>query len=97
MDADAIPHEFIFLDEAGFNLPKVRRRWGNLIGHRIILSLRGQRGGHITMNAAIMQNGVHHHHTSIDSYNMAHIFTFLDGLHNIITEYDQMHARCRAG
>ncbi len=26
MDAHAIPHEFIFIDEAGFNIAKTRRR-----------------------------------------------------------------------
>lgn len=33
-DADPIPHEFIFIDEAGFNLTKVRRG-RNIIGHRM--------------------------------------------------------------
>ncbi|KAK0151031.1 hypothetical protein N1851_007823 [Merluccius polli] len=34
MDAHAIPHEYIFIDEAGFNLAKTRRRGRNIIGHR---------------------------------------------------------------
>lgn len=29
MDAHAIPHEFIFIDEAGFNLAKTRRKGRN--------------------------------------------------------------------
>lgn len=53
MDAHAIPHEFIFIDEAGFNLAKTRRRGRNVIGHRAIIDVPGQRGGNITMCAAI--------------------------------------------
>ncbi|XP_035656281.2 uncharacterized protein LOC118402297 [Oncorhynchus keta] len=48
MDAHAIPHEFIFIDEAGFNLAKTRRRGRNVIGHRAIIDVPGQRGGNIT-------------------------------------------------
>lgn len=92
MDADAIPHEFIFIDEAGFNLTKVRRRGRNIIGHRAILNVPGQRGGNITMCAAITQNGVLHRHANLGPYNTAHILTFLDRLHNIVTAEDQMDA-----
>ncbi len=46
MDAHAIPHEFIFIDEAGFNLAKTRRRGRNVIGHRAIIDVPGQRGEH---------------------------------------------------
>ncbi|KAI2657470.1 Insertion element IS630 uncharacterized 39 kDa protein [Labeo rohita] len=53
IDAHAIPHEFIFIDEAGFNLAKTRRRGRNVIGHRAIIDVPGQRGGKITMCAAI--------------------------------------------
>ncbi|GAA6075986.1 uncharacterized protein LOC122881522, partial [Tachysurus ichikawai] len=42
MDAHAIPHEFIFIDEAGFNLAKTRRRGRNVIGHRAIIDVPGQ-------------------------------------------------------
>ena len=39
MDAHAIPNELIFIDEAGFNLAKTRRRGTNVIGHRAIIDI----------------------------------------------------------
>ncbi len=56
MDAAEIQHEFIYVDEAGFNLAKTRRR-RNVIGHRPITNVPGQRGGNITLCAAITQMG----------------------------------------
>ncbi|XP_030266443.1 uncharacterized protein LOC115577677 [Sparus aurata] len=84
-DAEEIPHEFIYIDEAGFNLTKSRRRGRNITGHRAIINVPGQRGGNITLCAAITQNGVLLRHASMGPYNTAHILTFLDQLHNILT------------
>ncbi len=53
MDGAAQPHEFIFIDEAGFDLSKTRRRGRNVIGQRAIVHVPGQRGGNITLCAAI--------------------------------------------
>ncbi|CAB1445219.1 unnamed protein product [Pleuronectes platessa] len=36
MDGEEIQHEFIYVDEAGFNLTRTRRRGRNIIGHRAI-------------------------------------------------------------
>ena len=44
--------EFIYVDEAGFNLTRTRRRGRNIIGHRAIVNVPGQRGGNITLCAA---------------------------------------------
>ncbi|KAL7865386.1 hypothetical protein SRHO_G00106330 [Serrasalmus rhombeus] len=56
MDAHAISHEFIFIDEAGFNLARTRRRGRNITGHR----------ENITMCAAISNTyGVLHHHANL--------------------------------
>ncbi|XP_045550324.1 uncharacterized protein [Salmo salar] len=91
MDAHAIPHEFIFIDEAGFNLAKTRRRGRNVIGHRAIIDIHGQRGGNITMCAAISNtHGVLHRHANLGPYNTAHILTFLDRLHNILIPPERM-------
>ncbi|XP_038137819.1 uncharacterized protein LOC119781423 [Cyprinodon tularosa] len=38
------PHIFIFVDEAGFNLAKTRRRGRNVIGKRATVDVPGQRG-----------------------------------------------------
>ncbi|KAK0140459.1 hypothetical protein N1851_022569 [Merluccius polli] len=43
LEADAIGHELLFVDEAGFNLSKTRRRGRNIIGHRAIINVPGQR------------------------------------------------------
>ncbi|XP_052349887.1 uncharacterized protein LOC127915112 [Oncorhynchus keta] len=70
MDAHAIPHEFIFIDDAGFNLAKTRRRGRNVIGHRAIIDVPGQRGGNITMCAAISNtHGVLHRHVLGNNQN----------------------------
>ncbi|XP_038144332.1 uncharacterized protein LOC119785653 [Cyprinodon tularosa] len=42
MDGEEIQHEFIYVDEAGFNLMKTRRRGRNIIGHRAIVNVPGQ-------------------------------------------------------
>lgn len=90
LDAAAVPHEFIFIDEVGFNLAKRRQRGRNVIGQRAIVEVPGQRGGNITMCAAINHQGILHHHSTLGPYNTAHLITFLDTLHNILTPAEQM-------
>ncbi|KAL0155112.1 hypothetical protein M9458_049375, partial [Cirrhinus mrigala] len=68
LDADENHHKFLFLDEAGFNLAKTRRR------------VRGQRGANITMCAAISEDGVVGRRPCVGSYNAALIIAFLDEL-----------------
>lgn len=58
MDAEEIPHEFIYIDETGFNLGKAWRRGRNTTGHRAIILVPGQRGGNITLSVAISENGM---------------------------------------
>ncbi|XP_041947824.1 uncharacterized protein LOC121708924 [Alosa sapidissima] len=90
MDADGdVLHEYIYIDEVGFNLTKTRRRGRNIIGQRAILNVPGQRGGNITMCAAITNNGVLHHHATLGPYNTAHIITFLDAIHRILVPGQQ--------
>ncbi|XP_053088343.1 uncharacterized protein LOC128318005 [Pangasianodon hypophthalmus] len=88
LDAAAEHHDFVYVDEVGFNLAKTRRRGRNLREHCAIVNVPGRPGGNITMCAAISQNGVHHHAT-LGPYNTAHIITFLDTLHNILIPNDQ--------
>lgn len=57
MDSMERPHEYIFVDEAGFNLAKRRRRGRNIIGQRAIVEVPGQRGGNVTPCAAISNGG----------------------------------------
>ncbi len=86
MDGAAQPHEFIFIDEAGFDLSKTRRRGRNVIGQRAIVHVPGQRGGNITLCAVISLRGLLHHHAKLGPYNSQHILTFLDALHNIVVQ-----------
>ncbi|XP_016308870.1 uncharacterized protein LOC107663208 [Sinocyclocheilus anshuiensis] len=86
MDAHAIIHEYIYVDEVGFNLSKTRRRGRNVIGQRAIVNVPGQRGGNITMCAAITQNGVLHHHARLGPYNTDHIIRFLDAVHDMLVQ-----------
>lgn len=73
------------MDEAGFNLTKMKKRGRNVIGHHAIINVPGQRYGNITMCAAVSQNGVVHHHATLVPYNTAHFITVLDTLHDIFT------------
>ncbi len=51
----------------------------------------GQRGGNITMCAAISSmHGVLHRHANLGPYNTGHILTFLDRLHNILIPPERM-------
>lgn len=86
IDAAAQPHSFIFIDEAGFSLAKTRRRGRHVIGQRAVVDSPGQRGGNITMCAAISLEGVLHRHATLGPYNTAHIVAFLDGLRNAVVQ-----------
>ncbi|XP_031723080.1 uncharacterized protein LOC116394257 [Anarrhichthys ocellatus] len=80
------PHELIFVDEAGFNLTKRRRRGRNVIGQRAIVEVPGQRGGNVTICAAISNHGVLHHHVTLGPYNTQHLLRFLANLRDILFE-----------
>ncbi|KAL7839064.1 hypothetical protein SRHO_G00257220 [Serrasalmus rhombeus] len=84
LDASAVPYEYIFIDEAGFNLHKIRRRGRNIIGNRAIVNVPGHRGGNITMCAAIGPRGVIHHHAQLGPYNTPRLVSFLDELKNLL-------------
>lgn len=86
MDGAEHPHEFIYIDEAGFDLSKTRRRGRNIIGQRAIVHVPGQRGGNITLCAAISLRGVLHHHAKLGPYNTQEILIFLDALHDIVIQ-----------
>ncbi|XP_067220523.1 uncharacterized protein [Chanodichthys erythropterus] len=58
LDSSATHYEYLYIDEAGFNLQKKRRRGRNVIGHRATVNVPGQRGGNITLCAAISTTGV---------------------------------------
>ncbi|KAJ8365154.1 hypothetical protein SKAU_G00139850, partial [Synaphobranchus kaupii] len=84
-----VPHEIIFIDEAGFDLTKRRRRGRNIIGQRAIVHVPGQRGGNITMCAAISHRGVLHRHAILGPYNTMLLLTFLDSLRDHIYQLEQ--------
>lgn len=80
LEADVTQHKIIFVDEAGFNLAKFRRRGRNTIGQRATVQVPGQRGGNISMCAAISDEGVLGRRPLLGPYNSAHLITFLDEL-----------------
>ncbi|XP_038160244.1 uncharacterized protein LOC119796019 [Cyprinodon tularosa] len=90
LEVDAVEHQFFFIDEVGFNLTKRRRRGRNIIGQRAIVEVPGQRGGNITVCAAMTDHGIIHHHATLGPYNTAHRITFLDTLHNTLIPPDQI-------
>ncbi len=50
------------------------------------MHIPGQRGGNITMCAAISLQGLLHNHAKLGLYNMQHILTFLDALHDAVVQ-----------
>lgn len=81
LEANQVPHEIIYVDEAGFNLAKRRRRGRNIIGQRATVTVPGQRGANITMCAAISNNGALLHKCQIGPYNTDRLLLFLEDLH----------------
>ena len=53
LEANEVPHEMIYVDEAGFNLAK--RCWGgkNIIGIRATVTVPGQRGANYIDNVDV--------------------------------------------
>ncbi|RXN18454.1 receptor-type tyrosine- phosphatase U-like protein [Labeo rohita] len=84
-------HEYLFLDEAGFNLQKRRQRGHNIIGQRAITEVSGQRGGNITLCAAMGSEGLVHRHAVLGSYNTQRLLTFLEELRDILLDRQQHH------
>ncbi|XP_034149524.1 uncharacterized protein LOC114839618 [Esox lucius] len=78
LDADVNHHKYVFVDEAGFNLAKTRRRRRNIIGQRATVQVPGQRGGNISMCAAISEDGVLGRRPLLGSYNATHLIEFLN-------------------
>lgn len=81
LEANQVPHAFIYVDEAGFNLAKRRRRGRNVIGQRATVDAPGQRGANITMCAAIGHTGLLLHKCQVGPYNTERLLAFLDDLY----------------
>lgn len=90
MEANQAPHEFIYVDEAGFNLSKRRRRGRNIIGKRATVVVPGQRGANITMCAAMANAGLLLQKCQVGPYNTERLLAFLNDLHQrLVPEQDQ--------
>ncbi len=81
LEANQAPHEFIYIDEAGFNLAKRRRRGQNEIGKRATVDVPGQRGANISMCAEIANAGLLLHRCQVGPYNTERLLAFLNDLH----------------
>ncbi|KAI2664128.1 Movement protein [Labeo rohita] len=82
-DAAKLPHDFIYVDEAGFNQAKTRCRGRNVVGPRGVVNVPDQCGGNVTLCAAISVQGVLHHHATLGPYNTGQIIAILDALHAV--------------
>lgn len=89
LESSEPPVNLIYLDEAGFNQAKGRRRGQNVIGQRATVDVPGQRGGNITMYAAISEHGVLTRLPITGPYNTQHLLTFLDALYRDIIPDDE--------
>ncbi|XP_060758415.1 uncharacterized protein LOC132869078 [Neoarius graeffei] len=91
LEANQVPHEFIFIDEAGFNVSKRRRRGRNVIGKRATVDVPGQRGANITMCAAIAHTGLLLHRSQVGPYNTERLIAFMNDLHQQLVpkQYDE--------
>ncbi|XP_048037670.1 uncharacterized protein LOC125262865 [Megalobrama amblycephala] len=77
LDSSATHYEYLYIDEAGFNLQKKKRRRGrNVIGHRATVNVPGQRGGNISLCTAISTTGVVAHNAVLGPYNTPTFFFF---------------------
>ena len=88
------PHIFIFVDEAGFNLAKTRRRGRNVIRKRTTLDVLGQRGANLTMCTAISSDGFLLHKPLIGPYNTKHLISFLGDLYGRLCLYGRWGKGC---
>ncbi len=82
-------HNIIYVDEAGFNLTKSRRRGRHVFDHRATVDLPGQQGGDISISAAISKNGVLTHIPRIGPYNTQHLLNFLETLNKTLIPDDE--------
>lgn len=57
-----------------------------MIGQQAIVEVPGQRGGNVTICAAISNYGVLHHHNTLGPYNTQHLLRFLANLRDILFE-----------
>ena len=57
-----------------------------MIGQRAIVQVPGQRGGNVTICAAISNHGVLHHHVTLGPYNTQHLPRFIANLRYILFE-----------
>ncbi|XP_060726101.1 uncharacterized protein LOC132845820 isoform X2 [Tachysurus vachellii] len=90
LKANQAPHEFIYIDEAGFNLSKRCRRGRNIIGKRATVDVPGHRGANITMCAAMANAGLLLHRCQVGPYNTERLLAFLNDLHQcLVPEQDQ--------
>ena len=95
IEARQTPHIFIFVDEAGFNLAKTRRRGRNVIGKRATVDVPGQKGANITRCAAISSDGLLLHKLLIGPYNTERLITFLDDLYGRVVPGEERVVPCQ--
>ncbi len=62
-----------------------------MIGHRAIVGVPGQRGGNVTLCAAISNHGVVHHHANLGPYNTHQLLNFLNHMRDALLGQQDEH------
>lgn len=62
-----------------------------MIGHRAIVGVPGQRGGNVTLCAAISNHGVVHHHANLGPYNTHQLLIFLNHMRDALLGQQDEH------
>jgi len=72
----AVAHQFIFIDEVGFNLTKRQKRGKNIIASMTLLKSLASTMG-TSQCLQITHHGVIHHHAILGPYNTAHLIILI--------------------
>ncbi|XP_051991322.1 uncharacterized protein LOC127650147 [Xyrauchen texanus] len=73
------------------NLTKRRKRGRNVIGHQAIVGVPGQRGGNVTLCAAISNHGAVHHHANLGPYNTHQLLISLNHMRDALLGQQDEH------
>ncbi len=90
LEANQAPHEFIYIDEAGFNLAKRRRRGRNVVGKGPQLMCQDREGQTLPCVQQLQIAGLLLHRCQVGPYNTERLLAFLNDLHQrLVPEQDQ--------
>lgn len=89
LEASAVPHKFLYVDEAGFNLAMTSNCGRNVIGQRAAVQTPGQRGSSVTLCTTISDNGPVAYIPTVGPYNSVKLCSVLDDLYALLLAAEQ--------